>query len=85
MYCGPSIEPGPTGSGLGPFQVFNRCLPGPKISCFRLMIQSRELTAKMKLDGGLNAPLLSPGRLIKIMGFDLVQKQAGAFHVKKAQ
>ena len=36
------------------------------------MIQSRELTVKMKLDGGRNAPLLSPGRLIKILGFDLV-------------
>ena len=33
------------------------------------MIQSRELTAKMKLDGGRNAPLLSPSRFIKMMGF----------------
>ena len=22
MYCGLSIEPGPTGSGLGPFQLY---------------------------------------------------------------
>ena len=22
MYCGPSIEPGLTGSGLGPFQLY---------------------------------------------------------------